>query len=161
MPVALQVSHLWKCYVAGVRGCSARVWALRDCSLEIQRGERVAIVGARRAGKTTFLQCVSGARRADAGGVHAALPVRWWTGDPDGCPPAHAPVLLLADCPGSLPAPGCAADALLVTARDVASVRPFVDRVLLLHDGRLTPLERTAVRRVAESSALRPVGALR
>ena len=38
----------------------------------------------------------------------------------------------------------------IVAARDVASVQGRVDRILLLRDGRLSPLTRLAVRRVAE-----------
>ena len=51
MPLALRVENLWKSYAAGVRGCSVRVWALRGCTLHLEFGERVAVVGARGAGK--------------------------------------------------------------------------------------------------------------
>jgi hypothetical protein len=38
----------------------------------------------------------------------------------------------------------------IVASRDVASVQGLVDRILLLRDGRISPLTRIAVRRVAE-----------
>ena len=40
--------------------------------------------------------------------------------------------------------------ALVVAGRDVASLSSLVDRIVILHDGRLTQLTRTPVRRVAE-----------
>ena len=41
MPLALRIENLWKSYAAGVRGCSARVWVLRGCTLHVELGERV------------------------------------------------------------------------------------------------------------------------
>ena len=161
MPIALRIENLWKSYSAGVRGCSVRVWALRGCSLSVELGERVAIVGARSSGKTTLFQCIAGARRADAGHIDVVLPIRccfatpqvhtdrvaWMTGQ----------ALLLLDGPdASVPQRGWPGSA-LIASRDVASVHHLVDRVMLLRDGRLSMLTRTAVRRVAERS-LAPVG---
>src|SRR5258708_34196383 len=76
MPTALRVQNLWKSYSAGVRGCSARVWALRGCSLHVEVGERVAVVGSRGAGKSTLLQCLAGDRHLDPGQVHCSLSQR-------------------------------------------------------------------------------------
>lgn len=154
MAYALVVDNLWKSYAAGVRGCSARVWALRSCSLMVVLGERVAIVGGRGAGKTTLLECIAGTRRADAGQISAVLPMRCMMRDDSSEPEGRttAPSLLLLDGVD----PGAARyfrnGSLLVTSRDVASVHAFVDRILLLRDGRLTTLSRVALRRVAEPS---------
>ncbi|CAN5739040.1 hypothetical protein BH11GEM1_BH11GEM1_24500 [soil metagenome] len=154
MPSALRIENVWKSYSAGVRGCSARVWVLRGCTLRVELGERVAIVGARGSGKSTLLQCISGARRTDAGSVTAHLPVH-------GClsaglitaaasTNASRPALLLVDGLSSGQLPASWNGSILVSAHDVASVYPFMDRVLLLRDGHLRPLNRPAVRRVAE-----------
>ena len=152
MPYALVVDNLWKSYTAGVRGCSVRVWALRSCSLHLALGERVAIVGGPGAGKTTLLQCIAGTRRADAGQISARLPMRCVHGgewrEQEG--PLGAPSLLLLDAVGANAIRHFHHDSLVVTSRDVASVQSLVDRVLLLRDGRLSALTRTAVRRVAE-----------
>ena len=156
MPPALQIEHLWKSYSAGVRGCSVRVWALRGCSLQVDLGERVAIVGARGSGKTTLVQCIAGVRRADAGRIDVVLPIRCCFA------PSHqhagtmarmtASALLLVDgADTALPYRGWHG-ATVITSRDVASVHDLVDRVMLLRDGRLSALTRTAVRRVAEPS---------
>lgn len=137
MPAALRVHNLWKSYAAGVRGCSARVWVLRGCALEIGCGERVAIVGRPGAGKTTLLRCLAGEWRVDAGRIErcaAELQFVDTGGDP------------------SQRGPAWGTGAVLVAACDVASIRAWVDRVLLLHDGRLQPLARAVVRRVAEHS---------
>lgn len=152
MPYALVVENLWKSYTAGIRGCSARVWALRSCTFHVALGERVAIVGGPGSGKSTLLQCIGGARRADAGQISALLPMRciprgdrpWYDGN------AVAPSLVLLDDGDPRAIRDVRRGSLVVTSRDVASVHAHVDRVLLLREGRLTILSRTAVRRVAE-----------
>ena len=164
MPPALRIDNLWKSYAAGVHGCSVRVWALRGCSLHVELGERVAIVGSRGSGKSTLLQCIAGVRRADAGRIDVVLPIRYNVAPPREWPDAGArqaaPVLLLldgADIP--LPHSGWHGSS-IITSRDVASVHSLVDRVLLLRDGRLSQLTRTAVRRVAECSRSHSGGAV-
>ncbi len=131
MSAALLLHNVWKSYSAGVRGCSARVWALRGCSLEVRVGERVAIVGRRGAGKTTLLQCIAGERRIDAGLIEIARTVRMLDGNCDITAWGSERTLIMTSC-------------------DVAGVYGMVDRIVLLADGRLTPLTRVAVRRVAE-----------
>jgi ABC-type sulfate/molybdate transport systems ATPase subunit len=152
MPYALVVDNLWKSYTAGVRGCSVRVWALRSCSMHLTLGERVAIVGGPGSGKSTLLQCIAGTRRADAGRISALLPMRCVQGgqccEQDGR--LAAPSLLLLDAVDTTVMRHFRHGSLVVTSRDVASVHSFVDRVLLLRDGRLSAITRTAVRRVAE-----------
>ena len=154
MPYALVVDNLWKSYSAGVRGCSVRVWALRSCSLHVELGERVAIVGGPGAGKTTLLQCIAGTRRADAGQISALLPMRCVaTSDirePDGR--TITPSLLLVDACDASAIRQFRHGSLVVTSRDVASIHSLVDRVLILRDGHLTTVTRAAVRRVAEPS---------
>jgi branched-chain amino acid transport system ATP-binding protein len=44
--------------------------ALRDVSLQVQRGESVTVLGANGAGKSTLLRALMGRVRADAGSVH-------------------------------------------------------------------------------------------
>ncbi len=61
-----------------------------------------------------------------------------------------APSLLLLDAVDTTVMRHFRHGSLVVTSRDVASVHSFVDRVLLLRDGRLSAITRTAVRRVAE-----------
>ncbi len=154
MPTALRVENLWKSYAAGVVGCSARVWALRACSFDMTLGERLAIVGARGAGKSTLLRCIAGEHRMDAGRIEVALPIRC-------CFPTRAAVsessmrmsssmLVLIDDDQHSSAFRHFDGTLIVTSRDVASVHGLVDRILLLRDGRLSPFNRVAVRRVAE-----------
>lgn len=130
MALALRFDNLWKSYAAGVEGCSVRVWALRGCALELEVGERVGIVGAAGAGKTTLLHCIAGTRRADAGRILTLHPIEFYDA-------------------GTAPPFGNEATS-IVTARDVAAIGASVDRVLLLRDGRLTPLTQAVVRRVAE-----------
>ena len=154
MPTALRVDNLWKSYAAGVLGCSARVWALRACSFDMTLGERLAIVGPRGAGKSTLLRCIAGEHRMDAGRIEVSLPIRC-------CFSARAEVaesgvrmssamLVLIDDLEHANVLRRFDGTLIVASRDVASVHGFVDRILLLRDGRLSPLTRVAVRRVAE-----------
>ena len=46
--------------VEGLESCYGRIKALKGISLEVRRGETVALVGANGAGKTTFLRSLSG-----------------------------------------------------------------------------------------------------
>lgn len=146
MSYALEVHDLWKSYAVGVRGCSARVSVLRGVSLRVGHGERLGIVGAAGAGKTTLAHCILGYRRPDAGYVRAA---------------AHAAPTGVIDGETVLGAPhaGPPAGAVLLLARGLDALRARVDRVLLLRDGCLVPLDPVgtpAVRRVAEGRARRP-----
>lgn len=154
MPPALRIDNLWKSYSAGVRGCSVRVWALRGCSLQIELGERVAIVGPAGAGKSTLLQCVAGNRRADAGRIDVVLPIRCcFAAQVEHQAPMIAVAssgLLLIDAADAARLSREWQGSALITSRDVASVHHLVHRVVLLRDGRLSPLTRIAVRRVAE-----------
>jgi ABC-type glutathione transport system ATPase component len=154
MPTALRVDNLWKSYAAGVLGCSARVWALRACSFDMAVGERVAIVGTRGAGKSTLLRCIAGEQRMDAGRIDVALPIcRCFSANAhvaaDRTRVSSAALLLLDhdELPVILPRLD---GTMIVASRDVASVQGLVDRILLLRDGRISPLTRVAVRRVAE-----------
>jgi|SRR6185369_11106853 ABC-type polysaccharide/polyol phosphate transport system ATPase subunit len=155
MPTALRVDNLWKSYAAGVLGCSARVWALRACSFDMAVGERVAIVGARGSGKSTLLRCIAGEHRMDAGHIDVTLPIRRCFSHSDVADdrtrPSSSALLLLDD--QELPVILRRLDGTMVVAsRDVASVHGLVDRILLLRDGRIAPLTRVAMRRVAERS---------
>ena len=140
MPPALRIEALWKSYAAGVRGCSARIWVLRGLSLTIENGERVVIVGAPGAGKTTLATCILGLRRPDAGILDA---------------PGVANGSLVVIGSGRWPAPpvpaGVRAETILVLTQEAAHIRSWADRALLLHAGELRPLdERVPVRQVAE-----------
>lgn len=115
MPLVLRVHALWKCYAAGVRGCSARVWALRGVSLTVERGERVAVVGPPGAGKTTLLQCIAGLRKPDAGWVQAA-----------------EDLVVAASLPADERGRG-----VVVIAPDEGRLRGWADRVLVMRDGRI------------------------
>ena len=55
--------------IAGVDAAYGRIRALDRVSLEVGRGEIVALIGANGAGKTTLLMCVCGQPRASAGSI--------------------------------------------------------------------------------------------
>ncbi|MDB4917557.1 MAG: macrolide transporter ATP-binding protein [Gemmatimonadetes bacterium] len=151
MTMALQVRNLWKSYTAGVRGCSARVWVLRGCALDVQRGERVAIIGGAGSGKTTLLHCLAGDRRPDAGRVDlGAILCREPLEARDKRMRLHSNELWLVDEADHALLYQRFGGALIVVARDASRVQASVDRMLLLRDGHLTPLTRLVARRVAE-----------
>lgn len=148
MPPVLRIDSLWKSYAAGVRGCSIRAWVLRGCNLHVALGERVAIVGAAASGKSTLLRCIAGELRADAGHLERLVPVvRPATSRP--VLRANAAIYLIDDEPDALAHLRFGGTA-IVACREVARIRKVVDRIMLLRDGRLTPLTHVAVRRVAE-----------
>lgn len=141
MTHAIEVRGLWKGYIVGVRGCSARVSVLRGVSFTVAHGERVGILGAPGAGKTTLLHCISGLRRPDTGFVRLLhRPV--------------APMLLLDDgWVAHSVIPSRASRTALLFGRELESLAIHVDRVLLLQGGRLVGLASPGVtphRRVAE-----------
>ena len=51
---------------------SAPVYALRDISMEVQRGEKIAILGRSGSGKSSLLNILGGLDRPTAGAVHIA-----------------------------------------------------------------------------------------
>jgi len=132
MPLALRVDTLWKCYAAGVRGCSARAWVLRGLSLHVQAGERIAVVGGAGTGKSTLAACILGHRRPDAGLVELTGP------------------LVVRDGTDAVLADAHAGLATIILARNLGSLRGWADRVLLLRDGRLHATALQGARRVAE-----------
>ena len=153
MSYAIEVHNLWKGYVVGVRGCSARISVLRGVAFRVVEGERLGIVGAAGAGKTTLLHCVAGLRRPDSGVVRLSG--------------AAAATMLLLDeasldrAPPTDPEPVAA----LLFARDLSRLRGRVDRVLELRQGHLMPLGVTcgpavATRQVAEPCIARAAAAL-
>jgi branched-chain amino acid transport system ATP-binding protein len=56
--------------VQGLESCYGRIKALKGISLEVRRGETVALVGANGAGKTTFLRTLSGVQAMSAGRIY-------------------------------------------------------------------------------------------
>ena len=133
--------------------------------LEVAPHERVAIVGTRGSGKTTLLHCLAGERRPDAGYIELLLPVEWFGATrciDAGRECADARSVLLVDCHPEAPrALRAFPQTTIVASRDVASVQGLVDRILLLREGRLEPLTRTVVRRVAERAAVFPPSRIR
>jgi len=55
--------------VQGLESCYGRIKALKGITLEVRKGETVALVGANGAGKTTFLRAVSGVQSISAGSI--------------------------------------------------------------------------------------------
>lgn len=150
MPPALRIESLWKCYAAGIRGCSARAWVLRGLSLTVDPGERVAIIGAPGSGKTTLAECVLGLRAPTAGMIEIAGGVeiidihdirRWGREDLSS---SHADRLTST----------------IVLARRPDVLDGWADRLLVLGDGRLHHAAFRAARRVAERSMLTPSGSI-
>jgi ABC-type multidrug transport system ATPase subunit len=160
MPTALRAHALWKSYAAGVAGCSARSWVLRGASLEVARGECVAVLGARGAGATTLLHCLAGLRRPDAGTVDAAMPPLLIDAERfDDARRDSARLLLVDDGfdqrrharPRFVREPGTCGTTAIIATHELARIRDVADRVLLLHHGRLHPFDRgMGTRRVAE-----------
>lgn len=56
--------------VQGMESCYGRIKALKGISMEVRRGETVALVGANGAGKTTFLRTLSGVQPMSAGSIY-------------------------------------------------------------------------------------------
>ena len=168
MPIALRARALWKSYAAGVAGCSARAWVLRGASLDVERGECVAVLGARGAGTTTLLHCLAGLRRLDAGSIEREVPALLVEPhEIEHGPFPDARLLLIDDrfdprhrtaTPRLERAPGAQPPTIVIATHELARVRDLANRVFLLHHGRLFPLDHpTAARRVAERSQVAPV----
>jgi len=151
MPPALRIESLWKCYAAGIRGCSARAWVLRGLSLTAEPGERVAIVGATGSGKTTLAECILGLRSPTAGMIevvgcvevvdlqHGGWSDRRMVGTSEGRNPSSRPSDLLTS--------------VLILARRSDSLDSWADRLLLLRDGCLCEPGVRSARRVAERAS--------
>ncbi len=56
-------------YASGVRKSYGSVDVLKGVDLEIERGEVAGLLGHNGAGKTTFVSCIAGLRRADSGTI--------------------------------------------------------------------------------------------
>jgi energy-coupling factor transporter ATP-binding protein EcfA2 len=142
MPPALRIESLWKCYAAGVHRCSARVWALRDLSLTVETGERVAIVGAPGSGKTTLAQCILGLRAPTVGRIEIVGAFEIIDQPDVRRPPCQSPTTRPPDLPTSV-----------LFARHPEALAGRVDRLYLLRDGRLHPTGFPSALRVAEGRA--------
>jgi len=161
MSIALRIRALWKSYAAGIAGCSARVWVLRGANLDVERGECVAVLGARGAGTTTLLHCLAGLRLPDAGSIereatpllvesHHLAPAQLTDGRlllvDDRFDPRHRAASLRIERDVR-----AREMTIVIATHELARVRDVADRVLLLHHGGLFPLDHpTEARRVAE-----------
>jgi ABC-type multidrug transport system ATPase subunit len=109
---AVAARGLTRSYHAGIRGCSARVDALRGVDLDVPRGTALGVLGPAGAGKTTLLLCLAGLLRPDSGTVR-------WFGRP-------------ADEGG--PAPGLAYVPERPAAYGFMSAREAIEYHAIVHD---------------------------
>jgi ABC-type multidrug transport system ATPase subunit len=73
--VVLSLRSVSVSYRAGVSGCGARARVLNTIELDITDGEIVGVIGAKRSGKTTLLQCAGGMLEPDDGVVELRGPL--------------------------------------------------------------------------------------
>lgn len=152
MPPALRVESLWKCYAAGVRGCSARAWVLRGLSITVQPGERIAIVGDAGSGKTTLVECMLGLRAPTAGVIE--ISGRLEIVDLQNGRRSGGQVIGILEAPDLASSRPSDLLTSVVVARRPDALAGWADRMLLLRDGRLHSTSfRPARRRVAERGA--------
>jgi len=69
MTPALSLRDIAKTYRAGMRGCAARIDALRSVSFDVAPGELIGLLGPNGAGKSTLLLCLAGLLRPDRGTI--------------------------------------------------------------------------------------------
>lgn len=138
---------------------------LASLSLDLCRGERVAVVGARGSGKTTLLHCLTGLRRPDSGFVRwdasRGTPYRLCATPAELALVRHHEALLLelpddpylvAEWAEALRERRVPGESWLVLMRRGAALAALASRVLHLRDGVLSPMARPLERagRVAE-----------
>jgi ABC-type sugar transport systems, ATPase components len=58
--------------VSGLSKRFGQIWAVRDLSFEVERGEIVVLLGPNGAGKTTTLRCIAGVLLPDKGSILAS-----------------------------------------------------------------------------------------
>lgn len=166
-PPALELRDVSRSYLVGLGRCRGSARVLEAISLTLAPGELAAVVGERRAGKSTLLRCAAGLLRPDSGTVR-------WSGSDRAGPgvayravrvgPGERPAELLGAAPRltllALDDADCGADdrqlasvaawlgavrvlhpgvAVLVAVATIARARAVADRVLVLDRGQLRP----------------------
>lgn len=166
----LRIRSLSKTYRAGVRGCTASALALEGVSLELTRGEVIAVIGPAGSGKTTLLMCAAGLVAPDAGAIDRRCDAAYFRDVVPAIACADGAAWEIAcidnvdrvqgDVAGAFAllsaarrARECGA-ALMLAAREARAVEAVADRILMLDRGRLysAATRATMSTRVAEST---------
>jgi len=167
----LRIRSLSKTYRAGLGGCTASAVALANVSLDLTRGEVIAVVGPLGAGKTTLLMCAAGLLVPDEGAIDrdcgaayfrdvvpaiaCADGAAWDLALIDNVDRVHGDIAgAFALLSAVRRARECGA-ALMLAAREARCVETVADRILKLDRGRLsssTAARATLGARVAEST---------
>jgi ABC-type phosphonate transport system ATPase subunit len=165
--LTLEITRLFKRFVAGSGSCLASAQALVDVDLHVAAGESVALVGPSGSGKTTLLLCAAGLLPPDAGTIRwFGVTDRWAALDrtrlhyhrsslAEPCLADESRIHLVdvgdADAAraGAWIGARCdAGDAVVIAVRDLVVGRRLAARAVALRDGRV--VAHAARARVAE-----------